>query len=75
MSQATEQKEVLKTLSGLRRDVDDLKQDIHRIMKVLEDTLLTNEEKKLVSESIAKIETGNTKDFVSHESLKKELGF
>jgi len=40
----------------------------------LEDTRLTEEEKKLLDESIAKVKAGDESDFISHEDLQKELG-
>ena len=52
MVQATVEKEMLNTLTGLRMDINHLKQDMHYIMEYLEDTQLTVEEKKLLDESI-----------------------
>lgn len=58
MAPATVQKEMLDTLTGLRQDVNHMKQDVHFIMEYLEDTRLTAEEKKLLDESIKNEKAG-----------------
>ena len=70
---ATTQKEILETLTGLKKDMNHLKKDVHHIMEYLEDSRLTEEEKKLLDKSIAKVRAGDQSDFISHEDLKKEL--
>ena len=73
MIEADIQKEILSTLTGIKDEMDNLKVDVHQIKEFLEDTKLTEEERKLLDESVAKVKAGNTSDFVSHEDLKKEL--
>ena len=74
MGETTVQQGILETLTGLKEDVSHLKQDMHAIMELLEDTRLTEEEKELIDQSLVKIKTKDTSDFVSHENLKKKLG-
>ena len=69
------QKVMLDTLTGLKEEVNYLKKDIHYIKECLEDKKLTVEEKKILDESIAKVKSGDQLDVVSHNDLKKELGF
>ena len=74
MTQATAQEEIMGTLTGIKQEVDHLKQDLHYIIEFIEDTRLSAEEKKLLDESIAKVKGGEKSGFISHENLKKELG-
>jgi len=74
MAEAEVQKEMLDTLTGLKRDISHLKQDMHYIIGYLEDTRLTTEEKRLLDKSIAKVKSGDESNFISHEELKKRLG-
>ena len=67
MVQATVEKEMLNTLTGLRMDINHLKQDMHYIMEYLEDTQLTVEEKKLLDESIQNERAGK---LISLKELK-----
>jgi hypothetical protein len=68
------QREVLNTLTGLKEEMGNMKEDLHYIKEYLEDSRLSAEEKKILDESIAKIKRGDKSGFVSHEQLKKELG-
>jgi len=74
MTQITIQKEILNTLTGLKSEVDHIKKDMHQIIEFFEDTRLTEEERKLIDKSVAKIRSGNESSFISHNNLKKELG-
>ncbi len=74
MTQANVQREILDTLTGLKQEVNHLKVDMHQLIEYLEDTRLTEEEKELLYQSIAKIKAGDESDFVSHEDLKRKLG-
>ena len=74
MTQATAPEEIMDTLTGIKQDVDHLKQDLHYLIEFIENTRLSAEEKKLLDESITKVKEGNTSGFIAHENLKKELG-
>ena len=68
------QKEILDTLTGLKSEVNHMKQDLHKIIEHLQDSSLTESEKVLVGETISKIKSGDESDLISHENLKKDLG-
>ena len=72
MAQATVQREILDTLSGLKEEVNHLKKDMHQVIEYLEDSRLTGEEKVLVQQSIAKMKAGSS-NFISHRQLKQKL--
>lgn len=74
MSQASVQEEILETLTGLKQEVNHLKVDMHNLIEYLEDTRLTEEEKELLDQSIAKIKAGDESGFVSHQDIKRKLG-
>jgi len=74
MTQITIQKEILNTLTGIKSEVDHIKKDMHQIIEFFEDTRLTEEERRLIDKSVAKIRSGNESSFISHNNLKKELG-
>ena len=67
MSETAFEKQILSKLAIVEKKVD-------YIMEYIEDTKLTEEERKQLDESISKIKAGNTSDFVSWKSAKKELG-
>ena len=73
--QVTIQKEILGTLTGLKAEVTHLKKDMHHLIEFIEDSRLTEEERALLDESIARARLGSKSGFTSHQSLKKELGF
>ena len=67
MSEIAFEKQILSKLASVEKKVD-------HIMEYIEDTKLTEEERKQLNESISKIKAGNTSDFVSWKTAKKELG-
>ena len=67
MSETAFEKQILSKLASVEKKVD-------HIMEYIEDTKLTEEERKQLYESISKIKAGSTSDFVSWKSAKKELG-
>lgn len=67
------QKQILGTLTEVKSSIEALKKNVSYMMKYIEDTKLTEEERKQLSESITKIRAGNTSDFVSWKQAKKEL--
>ncbi len=73
MAELDFQKQILGTLSEMKNSIETLKKDIGYIMEYIEDTKLTDEERKQLGESISKIKSGNTSDFVSWKTAKKEL--
>ena len=64
MSEITFEKQILSKLASVEKKVD-------HIMEYIEDTKLTEEERKQLNESISKIKTGSTSDFVSWKKAKK----
>ena len=74
MAEADVQKQILGTLAEMQSSIETLKKDISYLTGYIEDTKLTQEERKQLEESIVKIKTGNTSDFVSWKHAKKELG-
>ena len=74
MAQVNFQKQVLGTLSEMKNSIETLKKDIGYITEYIEDTKLSEEERKQLDESISKVRAGNTSDFVSWKTAKKELG-
>ena len=73
MIEADIQKEILNTLTGIKGEMNNLKVDVHQIKEFLEDTKVTEEERKLLDESIAKAKVNDATGSISHEDLKKEL--
>jgi len=74
MAEVDFQKQILGTLSEMKSSIETLKKDINYLTEYIEDTKLTEEERKQLEESISKIKSGNTSDFVSWKTAKKELG-
>ena len=74
MAELDFQKQILGTLSEMKDSIENLKKDINYITEYIEDTKLTEEERKQLDESISKIKTGNTSDFVSWKTAKKGIG-
>ena len=68
------QKQVLGTLEEMKSSIETLRKDVNYLTDYIEDTKLTEEERKQLDESISKIKSGNTSDFVSWKTAKKELG-
>jgi len=68
------QKQVLGTLEEMKSSIETLRKDVNYLTEYIEDTKLTEEERKQLDESISKIKAGNTSDFVSWKTAKKELG-
>ncbi len=73
MGEVNMQKQILGTLTEVKSSIEALKKNVSYMMKYIEDTKLTEEERKQLSESITKIRAGNTSDFVSWKQAKKEL--
>ena len=74
MAELDFQKQILGTLTEMRSNIEILRKDVDYLTEYIEDTKLTEEERKQLDESIAKIRTGDTSDFVSWKRAKKELG-
>ena len=67
MSETTFEKQILSKLASVEKKVN-------HIMEYIEDTKLTEEERKQLDGSISKIKAGSTSDFISWKKAKKELG-
>lgn len=74
MAEMDFQKQILGTLSEMKNSIETLRKDVNYLTEYIEDTKLTEEERKQLDESISKIKSGNTSDFVSWKAAKKELG-
>ena len=74
MAEVDFQKQILGTLSEMKNSIETLKKDINYLTEYIEDTKLSEEERKQLDESISKIKSGNTSDFISWKTAKKELG-
>ena len=68
------QKQVLGTLTEMKRNIETLRKDVNYLAEYIEDTKLTKEEKKQLDASIAKVRSGDTSNFVSWKEAKNELG-
>ena len=73
MAETIFQKRVLNTLVNMQKTIENLRSEVNYIMGYIEDTKLTEKEKKELDGSISKIKSGNTSDFVSWKEAKKEL--
>ena len=73
MAELDFQKQILGTLSEMKNSIETLKKDINYLTEYIEDTKLSEEERKQLDESISKIKSGNTSDFISWKTAKKEL--
>ena len=74
MAEVDFQKQILGTLVEMKSSIETLKKDINYLSEYIENTKLSEEEKKQLDESIAKIRAGSTSDFISWKKAKKELG-
>jgi len=74
MAELDFQKQILGTLAEMKNSIETLKKDVNYLTEYIEDTKLTEEERKQLDESISKVKAGNTSDFVSWKTTKKELG-
>ena len=74
MAEMDFQKQILGTLAEMKNSIEALRKDVSYLTEYIEDTKLTEEEQKQLDESISKIKAGNTSDFVSWKTAKKELG-
>ena len=74
MADADFQKQILGTLVDMKNSIETMKKDINYLTEYLEDTKLTEEERKQLDESISRVKVGNTSDFVSWKTAKKEIG-
>ena len=68
------QKQVLGTLEEMKSSIETLRKDVNYLTEYIEDTKLTDKERRQLDESISKIKSGDTSDFVSWKTAKKELG-
>ncbi|MBI2546239.1 hypothetical protein HYV81_03600 [Candidatus Woesearchaeota archaeon] len=73
MAEAELQKQILGTLAEMKNSIETLRKDINYLTEYIEDTKLSEEERKQLEESISKIKAGDTSDFVSWKTAKKEL--
>ena len=74
MAEINFQKQILGTLAEMKNSIETLRKDVSYLTEYIEDTKLTEEERKQLDESISKIKSGNTSDFISWKTAKKELG-
>ena len=74
MAELEFQKEVLGTLTEMKRSIEILRKDVDYLAGYIEDTKLTQKERKKLDASIAKVRAGDTSDLVSWKEAKKELG-
>jgi hypothetical protein len=74
MAEMNFQKRILGTLAEMKSNIETLRKDVSYLTEYIEDTKLTKEERKLLDESISKVRAGNTSDFISWKTAKKELG-
>ncbi len=74
MAEMDFQKQILGTLSEMKNSIETLRKNISYLREYIEDTKLSEEERKQLDESMSKIKSGNTSDFVSWKTVKKELG-
>ena len=74
MAEVNFQKQILGTLAEMNRSIETLKKDINHLTEYIEDTKLKGEERKQLDDSISKMKAGNTSDFISWKTAKKELG-
>ena len=74
MAELDFQKQILGTLSEMKNSIETLRKDVGYLTEYIEDTKLTEEERKQLDKSISKIRAGKTSDFVSWKTAKKEIG-
>ena len=74
MAEMDFQKQILGTLAEMKNSIETLRKDVSYLTEYIEDTKLTEEERKQLDESISRVKTENTSDFVSWKTAKKELG-
>ena len=74
MAETDFQKQVLNTLTEMKGSIETLQKDITYLTEFIEDTKLTEKEKRELEDSISKIKSGNTSDFIPWKAAKKELG-
>ena len=74
MAEMDFQKQILGTLAEMKNNIETLRKDVSYLTEYIEDTKLTEEERKQLDESMSKVKAGNTSDFVSWKTAKKELG-
>ena len=73
MAEVDFQKQVLGTLTQMRDSIETLKKNVSYLTEYIEDTKLTDEERKQLNESISKIKSGNTSGFMPWKKAKNEL--
>ena len=61
---------MLGKIDKIEHDIEDLKEELDYIKNILEDSILTEAESKLVEDSINKIKIGNKSDFFSLSKAK-----
>lgn len=68
------QKKVMSVLVGMEKNLESLRNDFSNIMAYIKDTKLTDEEKKQLNESIAKIRSNDTSGFIPWKDAKAKQG-
>ncbi len=68
----TEQQLMLK-IDKLEHSMQGLKDELDCIKSILEDSVLTDQEAKMVDESVSKIKKGDKSDFVPLEEAKRSI--
>ena len=74
MAELDFQKQILGTLADMKNSIETLRKDVNCLTEYIEDTKLTKEERKQLDESMSKIKSGNTSDFVPWKTAKREMG-
>ncbi len=74
MAEVDFQKQIMGTLTEMKNSIETLRKEMDYLTEYIEDTKLTQEERKQLEESISKTKAGNASDFVSWKTAKKEIG-
>jgi len=64
---------VMDALEVIKQDIGSLKKEVHEMREFLEDTHLTEDERKEVDSILFKLNEGDSSDFVSSDDVKKRL--
>jgi beta-glucosidase-like glycosyl hydrolase len=67
------QSDIMNVMVEVKRDIAHLKDDVHMILRYLEDVTLTEEEKSGLDKSILKAKEQEASYFVHWKDAKKEL--
>ena len=74
MAEMNFQREVLGSLTELKRNIELLRKDVDCLTGTIQDAKLTKKEREGLERSIAKVQSGNTTGFMSWKLAKKKLG-